>query len=110
MLEKRSRMENATFWFAMLTLGLVAGMYFQNIDIQKRLAAISRLEAKLDLLLKNAGLNYDPYADLPPAVIDALRMGEKIQAIKHYRQATGAGLKEAKEFIEEVQRRSPLGA
>ena len=50
---------------------------------------MSRLEGKVNLLLKNAGLHYDPYADLPPTVIEALRKKEKIQAIKHYRQATG---------------------
>ena len=67
---------------------------------------LSRIEAKLDLLLKNAGSRVeDPFADLPPPVVEALRAGNKIEAIKRYREATGAGLKEAKEFVEEVQRR-----
>jgi hypothetical protein len=34
---------------------------------------------------------------------------QKIKAIKLYRQSTGVGLKEAKEFIEEVQRRAGVG-
>jgi hypothetical protein len=33
-------------------------------------------------------------------MIDALLKGRKIEAIKIYRDATGEGLKEAKEFIE----------
>jgi ribosomal protein L7/L12 len=33
----------------------------------------------------------------------AMRNGEKIEAIKHYRAATGIGLKEAKDFIDAVQ-------
>jgi ribosomal protein L7/L12 len=32
--------------------------------------------------------------------------GKKIRAIKYYREATGVGLKEAKDFVEEVQRRT----
>ena len=36
------------------------------------------------------------------------RAGNKIQAIKHYREATGVGLKEAKDAVEEFQRRAGL--
>jgi ribosomal protein L7/L12 len=39
-------------------------------------------------------------------VIDALRQGKKIDAIKAYRVATGAGLREAREYVEELQRRA----
>jgi ribosomal protein L7/L12 len=35
-------------------------------------------------------------------ITDALQKGRKIEAIKVYREATGLGLKEAKEFIEEL--------
>jgi ribosomal protein L7/L12 len=82
-------------------------------QLQKRVTTLTRVEAKLDLLLRNAGLQYDPYTDLPAPVVEALRRGDKIEAkieaIKHYRQATGAGLTEAKELIEEVQRRAGSG-
>jgi ribosomal protein L7/L12 len=71
-------------------------------QLRKRLAALSRVEAKLDLVLEHAGLKYVPYANLPAPVINALQKGNKIQAIKFYREATGAGLKEAKDLIEEV--------
>ena len=37
-------------------------------------------------------------------VADLLRHGHKIEAIKVYREATGAGLAEAKTFVEELQR------
>jgi ribosomal protein L7/L12 len=33
-------------------------------------------------------------------------VGKKIEAIKSYRSATGLGLKEAKEAIEDIQRRA----
>jgi hypothetical protein len=67
---------------------------------------LSRLEGKLDALLKHQGIDFDPYSDLPASVLDALRRGKKIEAIKEYRLATGAGLREAKDFIEELQRRA----
>jgi ribosomal protein L7/L12 len=80
--------------------------------IEKRVATLSRLEAKLDLLLKHAGIQYDPFQNVPPRVAEALRRGPayKIQAIKCYREATGVGLKEAKDFIEELQRRMGNGS
>ena len=63
------------------------------------------LERKLDLLLEHAGLEYDPVAGLPEGVEQALRDGKQIVAIKLVREATGVGLREAMEFIEEVERR-----
>ena len=73
----------------------------------RELMRLMRLERKLDLLLKNAGIHYDPAADVPEEVLNALRQGRKIEAIKLYRQATGAGLAEAKVFVEELQARQP---
>jgi|HubBroStandDraft_5_1064220.scaffolds.fasta_scaffold262475_1 hypothetical protein len=73
--------------------------------IESKISMLSRVDAKLDLLLKQSGLEYDPYKNLPPSVVDAVQRGKKIEAIKRYRETTGVGLKEAKEFIEDVQRR-----
>jgi ribosomal protein L7/L12 len=47
----------------------------------------------------------EPEADTPQAaameqIVEALRQGNKIQAIKDYRELTGSGLKESKEAIE----------
>ena len=47
-------------------------------------------------------------ANLPAGIADALQSGQKIKAIKLYRLSSGVGLKEAKDFIEAVQRRSGL--
>jgi hypothetical protein len=73
--------------------------------IERRMSALSRMETKLDLLLQHSGLTYDPHANLPPPLVEALQRGNKIEAIKRYRDATGVDLKAAKEFVEEVQRR-----
>jgi ribosomal protein L7/L12 len=67
---------------------------------------LSRLEAKLDALLKHEGVRFDPYRDVPRAVIDALQRGKKVEAIKAYRAATGTDLKEAKEYVDEIARRA----
>ena len=91
-------------------VAVVAIVLLRLFSIEKRVVALSRVDAKLDLLLKQAGIEYDPYKNLPRQVTEALQRGEKIQAIKHYREAAGVGLKEAKELIEEVQRRAGVGA
>jgi ribosomal protein L7/L12 len=75
-------------------------------DVRTQTLLLRRIETKIDLLMKNAGVEFDPYKDLPAQVVDALNRGKKIEAIKFYRSATGVGLKEAKDVIEEVQRRS----
>jgi hypothetical protein len=77
--------------------------------VEKRVGALWRIEAKIDLLLKQAGVEFNPFGILPQAVVEALARGEKIQAIKCYREATGAGLKESKDVIEEAQRRAGVG-
>ena len=93
----------------LLLIVLLLGIGRQATEIRKRLAVQSRLEAKLDLLLGRAGLTYSPFEHLPPTVTAALQNGDgKIAAIKLYRDATGVGLKEAKDIVEEVMRRNAL--
>src|SRR5262249_2573049 len=84
---------------------ILVSVWFQGLYIANRLRRFCGMERKLDLLLKHAGLDYDPVRDVPEDVVRALRDGQKIEAIKKYRALTGAGLAEAKEIIEEVQKR-----
>ncbi|HSG71710.1 MAG TPA: ribosomal protein L7/L12 [Planctomycetaceae bacterium] len=87
--------------------GLAVGMLFvvllQLGGLQKRLAKLHLIENKVDLLLDHAGIEYDPFTKLSEDILRALQAGKKIEAIKLYREATGVGLKEAKEFIELAQ-------
>lgn len=95
----------AEYVTAILLIWIIIGLIFHGLELaqlRKRLAALARIERKLDLVLQHAGLKYVPYANLPAPVINALQNGKKIEAIKLYRDATGAGLKEAKDLIEEV--------
>jgi hypothetical protein len=95
------------FWLGLVVGGLIATAVVARMTSgRSHLQPLSRLEAKLDALLKHAGIQFDPYADVPQPVIDALRRGKKIEAIKEYRAATGAGLQEAKDYVEELQRRA----
>jgi hypothetical protein len=64
---------------------------------------LARLESKIDLVLRHLGLVYDPLAGAEPDVLQAIREGKKIEAIKRYRAATGADLAEAKDRVEELQ-------
>jgi ribosomal protein L7/L12 len=60
-----------------------------------------RIERKLDRVLQLLGAT-DP-ANLRP-VREALLQGRKIEAIKLYRQATGADLRTAKDAVDELSR------
>ncbi|MBX3389898.1 MAG: ribosomal protein L7/L12 [Phycisphaeraceae bacterium] len=61
---------------------------------------VDRIEKKLDLLLTRAGI------ELPEDNLDEVRelarRGDKIAAIKLYREITGAGLAEAKSAVESL--------
>ncbi len=98
---------NESVLLGLVVAGVIAAAIVARMTSGERQSpALSRLEAKLDALLKHQGIRFDPYADVPPPVLDALRRGKKIDAIKEYRAATGAGLQEAKDYVEELQRRA----
>jgi Ribosomal protein L7/L12 C-terminal domain len=58
------------------------------------------IERKLDLILANLGI--DPNQGLDRQISDLVRSGQKIEAIKLYREQTGVGLKEAKDYVERL--------
>lgn len=93
----------------MLVSGLVgvgiALLFIRLSALERRLNRLSRLEAKVDALLQHAGVEFDPFRDVPSDVQEALERGQTILAIKRLREATGVSLKHAKEVVEEVQRR-----
>jgi ribosomal protein L7/L12 len=68
---------------------------------------VRELEDKLEFLYRRLNIDYaDPNSDpaLAPQVQEALRRGNKIEAIKIYRELTGVGLAEAKDAIERAER------
>jgi ribosomal protein L7/L12 len=64
--------------------------------------AIDRIERGMNGP-QETDLDHPPAGDLRGRVIDLLREGRKIEAIKIYRDATGEGLKEAKDAVEAIE-------
>ena len=80
----------AAFWGIVTILGRIS-------QTDKRVA---RVERKLDLVIDHLGLNgEDPRMG---EVVSLVRTDKKIQAIKVYREITGAGLKEAKDAVDRL--------
>jgi ribosomal protein L7/L12 len=88
---------------------------------QDHAARLARLERKLDLLLRYWEIQDSTAVPVVPAVTapapptrtndDLARelaalvaRGQKIEAIKRYREYTGTGLREAKEAVEAIER------
>jgi len=70
---------------------------------------IVRLEAQVEYLYKHLGVGFaeDGIPADDPKVIEALRAGSIIEAIKYYRAKTGVGLAEAKNAVEAINARLP---
>jgi len=67
---------------------------------------INELEDRLKFIYRRLNLEYaDPNSDLvlSPKIQEALRHGNKIEAIKIYREMTGVGLAEAKQVIDRAE-------
>ncbi len=90
---------DATFWLvaAIFVLVLESLTTAARTSSDRRLV---RLERKVDLIVTHLGL--DPNQGVNPEVMDLMKSGNKIQAIKLYRQQTGVGLKEAKYYVESL--------
>jgi ribosomal protein L7/L12 len=77
-------------------------------DIQLLKSRINELEDRLNFLYRRLNIEYtDPNSDptLSPQIQEALRRGNKIEAIKIYRELTGVGLAEAKRVIDGLESR-----
>jgi ribosomal protein L7/L12 len=77
-------------------------------DIQLLRSRINELEDRLKFIYQKLGIDYatDPNANPinSPQILAALRSGNKIEAIKIYRELTGVGLAEAKDAIDKAER------
>ena len=64
----------------------------------------AQLERQVEFLLGRAGLTYpdEPDQGVSPEILDLVRQGRKIEAIKLFRAEHHGGLREAKEFIESL--------
>lgn len=67
---------------------------------------VGELERKLDYVMQKLNLQYQaaPLSTAQTAALQWLRQGNKIEAIKAYREHTGTGLKEAKDAIDALEK------
>jgi ribosomal protein L7/L12 len=75
-------------------------------DVQLLRSRINELEDRLKFIYRRLNIEYaDPNSDpvLSPRVQEALRRGNKIEAIKIYRELTGVGLAEAKAVMDKAE-------
>jgi len=89
---------DATFWLVLAIFLVVFGsLRTAKVNNEWRL---SRLERKVDLILSHLGL--DPNQGVNEKIVELMKAGQKIQAIRLYREQTGVGLKEAKDYVESL--------
>ena len=62
---------------------------------------LDRIEKKLDLIMDHLGL-VPLKPDYENEIRELKRKGNQIQAIKRYREITGAGLFEAKNYVDQL--------
>ena len=75
-------------------------------EIQQLRSRVNELEDRLKFLYRRLNIEYaDPNSApvLSPQIQEALRRGNKIEAIKLYRELTGVGLAEAKQAVERAE-------
>ncbi|WP_043494609.1 hypothetical protein [Streptomyces viridosporus] len=83
---------------------LVFLVVLSGISTRSRIAAadrrVARVERKLDLVLEHLGLREEiPRLD---EIVALVREGKTVQAVKVYREATGADLVEAKQAVDRL--------
>lgn len=77
-------------------------------DLDRRLSAVNArlaaIEAHLVVLSRAVGVPYTPPATdvIPPEVVALAQAGKKLDAIKAYRAATGAGMDEAQRAVDQL--------
>ncbi len=87
--------DDSVFWMSLGTLIVVLLSLARN---SSPTTDTHRLERKLDLIPKHLGI--DPNEGVGEKLMELVQSGQKIQAIKLYREQTGVGLKEAKDYVE----------
>jgi ribosomal protein L7/L12 len=86
-----------------ISLGAILVLSVFNADRQSASLRreVARLDYKLNLLLRQMNVAFDSFPEMSERVKELARdSGRKIEAIKVYREETGASLAEAKNAVE----------
>lgn len=94
-------MDIAAILILLVGVLIAVGTIERKVDRADRRTA--RVERKLDLVIEHLGIEAGPLAPALDGVYALVRDGKKIEAIKAYREATGVGLKEAKEEVDRIE-------
>jgi hypothetical protein len=88
---------DGTFW-----LVLVLGLFLIALNLRTTADGSNNscLGLKVDQILRHLG--FDPNQIVNQKIMEFVKAGEKIRAIKLYREHTGVGLKEAKDYVESL--------
>lgn len=82
-------------------------LYAYRIKVlQTRIAALSRMEAKIDLPLKQSGIHFEPYENVQPNIVEQVKKGNRYAALALYRKSTGGSRKDADAYVEKVGERA----
>jgi len=87
------------------TYGGRGEMSDSNQEIEKIKMRLEKLESQMTFLQRSLGIttNVAPAWKASPEIIELIQRGDKIAAIKAFREQTGASLKDAKTFIESIK-------
>jgi ribosomal protein L7/L12 len=88
--------------FAVFAISIITNFALSRLRAERPKTAL--LEAKVNFLYAKTGLVFDPWEALAPDIRKAVQNGQKIVAIKLYRDASGCGLRQAKDAVEAVMR------
>ncbi|GHG06604.1 hypothetical protein ACIQUO_15440 [Streptomyces albogriseolus] len=81
-----------------LTCVVVLGVISIQTQLTRSERRVARVERKLDAVMRHLGLEEEvPRRD---EILALVRDGKQVQAVKLYREATGAGLLEAKQAVD----------
>ncbi|MFF0810564.1 hypothetical protein [Streptomyces albogriseolus] len=81
-----------------LTCVVVLGVISIQTQLTRSERRVARVERKLDAVMRHLGLEDEvPRRD---EILALVRDGKQVQAVKLYREATGAGLLEAKQAVD----------
>ncbi len=81
-----------------------------ELEVYKLRERIIHLEAEVDFLYKHLGITFvpEPRTDDDPKIVELVRKGDLLGAIKMHRELFGSGPQEAKSAIEEMKGRLGL--
>lgn len=94
-----------TVELVLLLLAVVSGFFCGRLTAPREPSELADIERKLTMLTEHFKLKWDPLVGVPETVLAQIRAGNKVEAVKLYREATGKGLKDAYARVEEIDRR-----